>query len=494
MAVGPRAIGGPQLARLLGDLPSERPFYAALARAIRGLILDGGLALRVRLPAERDLAAALGVSRTTVTAAYDALRAESFIQSRQGAGSWTALPRGRGSRLPHAATAAAGAATIFGMAEPEIDLGSAAPGAPELFDEAVADAVARLPGYTAGPGYDPAGLGPLREAVATRYTARGLPTRPEQIVVTAGAQHALNLLVEELMTPGDSVLVESPTYPHALDALRRRGARLIPVGVNAGWDIELIATSMRQTAVRFAYVNPDFHNPTGRLMDEARRAALVTAAKRVGGYLVVDETFAELALDDDLDGGLGGDAMPRPLAAHDTDGRVISIGSAAKVFWGGLRIGWIRTTPPMARRLATLRESLDLASPVLEQLIVRELFSRVEEVRAERVALLRAGRQALVAALGDLLPAWEFAVPRGGMSLWARLPGPASSALAGAAARLGVRIVPGPLFGVDGLLEDYVRLPYVQPPHVLHDAIERLARAYRSVETAAAPRSLPSYV
>jgi DNA-binding transcriptional MocR family regulator len=499
MAVGPRTIGGPQLARLLGDLPTERPYYVALARAIRGLILDGGLALRVRLPAERDLAAALGVSRTTVTAAYDALRAESFIQSRQGAGSWTALPRGRASRLPHAG----GTGAILGMAEPEIDLGSAAPGAPEIFEEAVADAVERLPGYTSGPGYDPSGLGPLREAVAARYAARGLPTRPEQVVITAGAQHALSLLVEELMSPGDPVLVESPTYPHALDALRRRGARLIPVGVNAGWDVELIATSMRQTAVRFAYVNADFHNPIGRLMDDEGRAALVAAAKRSGSHLVVDETFAELAIDPAGDpaidpatdhGPTGDRAMPRPVASYDTDGRVISIGSAAKVFWGGLRIGWIRTTPPMARRLATLRESLDLASPVLDQLVVRELLLRVEEVRAERVTLLTASRQALVAALGDLLPAWEFTAPRGGMSLWARLPGPVSTALAGAAARLGVRIVPGPLFGVDGLLEDYVRLPYVQPPDVLRDAIERLARAYRSVETAAAPRSLPSYV
>ncbi|HEX6470563.1 MAG TPA: PLP-dependent aminotransferase family protein [Streptosporangiaceae bacterium] len=482
MRSGPRAIGGLQLARLLGDLSGERPFYAVLARAIRRLILDGGLALRVRLPAERDLAAALGVSRTTVTAAYDALRAESFIESRRGAGSWTALPRGRASRL-----SLAGGGAPFGTVEPEIDLGSAAPGAPDLFDEAVADAVARLPAYTAGPGYDPAGIDPLREAVAARYTERGLPTRPEQIVVTAGAQHALNLLIEELMSPGDPVLVESPTYPHALEALRRRGARLIPVGVNAGWDVELIGTSMRQAAVRFAYVNPDFHNPVGRLMDDGSRAALVAAAKRGGCHLVVDETFAELALDSDV-------VMPPPVAAHDTDGRVISVGSAAKVFWGGLRIGWIRTTAPMARRLATLRESLDLASPVLEQLIAGELLARIDEVRAERVALLRAGRAALVSALGELLPGWQFTVPLGGMSLWARLPGPVSTSLAGAAARLGVRVVPGPLFGVEGLLEDYLRLPYVQPPGVLRDAVGRLARAYRGVETAAPPRSLPTYV
>ena len=481
MVARSRTIGGPQLARLLGDLPGERPFYVALARAIRGLILDGGLALRVRLPAERDLAAALGVSRTTVTAAYDALRAESYIESRQGAGSWTALPRG------HAAGRAPVAGAVLGTLEPEIDLGSAAPGAPEVFDEAVADAVARLPGYTAGPGYDPAGLGPLREAVAERYTARGLSTRPEQIVVTAGAQHALTLVLEELMNPGDPVLVESPTYPHALDALRRRGARLIPAGVNAGWDVELIATTMRQTAVRIGYVNADFHNPTGHLMDDERRAALVTAAKRCGAYLIADETFTELALDRPA-------VLPRPLGAYDPDGRIISVGSVSKLFWGGLRIGWIRTTPPLARRIATLRESIDLASPVLEQLIVRELLLRVEEVRAERVALLRASRDALVAALGDRLPEWSCTVPAGGMSLWARLPGPLSSALAAAAARLGVRVVPGPLFGVDGLLEDHVRLPYVQPPDVLRDAVERLSRAFRTVQTAPAPRSLPSYV
>jgi DNA-binding transcriptional MocR family regulator len=148
----------------------------------------------------------------------------------------------------------------------------------------------------------------------------------------------------------------------------------------------------------------------------------------------------------------------------------------------------------MARRLATLRESLDHASPVLEQLIVRELLARIDEVRAERSALLRASRQALVRALRDLLPEWEFTVPRGGMSLWARLPDPVSTALTAAAARLGVRVVPGPLFGVDGLLEDYLRLPYVQPPDVLRDAIDRLARAYRTADTAAAPRSLPTYV
>ncbi|MFC9976405.1 PLP-dependent aminotransferase family protein [Spirillospora sp. NPDC127200] len=495
-----RYVSGPQLARLLGDVPHERPFYAALARAVRALVLDGRLAPRTRLPAERDLASALGVSRTTVTATYDTLRAEGYVESRQGAGSWTKLPPVRMSALPPgpggAGARGAGpvnrAAGRYGMAHAPmgvdfIDLGCATPGAPAAFEEAVAAGVAELPRYSGGPGYEPAGLVSLREVVAAGYAARGVPTRPDQIVITSGAQHAFTVLTQVLLEPGDAALVERPTYPHALGALRRRGARLAPVGVNEGWDVELIAQTMRQAAVRMGYLVPDFHNPTGLLMPGADRAALVEAARRADAFLVADETFADLALDPDA---------PRtpPLAAYDGGGRVISIGSASKLLWGGLRIGWIRTTAPLARRLTLVRESMDMASPVLDQLIVRELLLRVDEVRAERAAALRANRDALAAALRELLPEWEFKSPEGGMSLWARLGAPVATLLAEAAERHGVRVVPGPAFGVDGVLEDFVRLPFVLPPDTLRAAVERLADAHRDVQAAPMARPLPAYV
>src|SRR5690606_39464391 len=204
--------------------------------------------------------------------------------------------------------------------------------------------------------YEPAGLESLRRVIADGYTARGVPTRPDQIVVTTGAQHAFTLLSQTLAEPGDAVMVERPTYPHALGTLRRRGVRLVPVGVNEGWDVELIAGAMRQAAVRLAYTIPDFHNPTGLLMPAAERAALVDAARRADAFLVADETFADLAHDLDA---------PRepPLASFDTGGRVITVGSASKLMWGGLRIGWIRTTAPLARRLVVAREPFDMASP-----------------------------------------------------------------------------------------------------------------------------------
>ncbi|QXJ19960.1 PLP-dependent aminotransferase family protein [Actinomadura graeca] len=485
-----RYVNGVQLARLLGDVPRERPVYAALARSVRGLVLDGRLAARMRLPAERDLAAALGVSRTTVTAAYDRLREEGYVESRQGAGSWTALP-------PVAMSAAeprpgAGTGGRFGGVHPPpgdgfIDLGCATPGAPAIFGAAVEAAVAELPRYSAGPGYEPAGLEELREVIAAGYAARGVPTRADQIVVTTGAQHAFTLLTQTLVEPGDPVMVERPTYPHALGALRRRGARLVPVGVNEGWDVELAAGSMRQAAVRMAYTIPDFHNPTGHLMPAGERAALVDAARRADAFLVVDETFADLAHDPDA---------PRepPAASFDNGGRVITIGSASKLLWGGLRIGWIRATAPLARRLVLAREPFDMASPVLDQLIVRELLLRGGEVRAERAEDLRRGRDALAAALRELLPGWEFRLPAGGMSLWARIGAPVATQLAEASERAGVRVVPGPVFAADGVLEDYVRLPYVLPAAVLRTAVERLAAVHREVQAAPAGRPLPVYV
>lgn len=479
-----RYVNGTQLARLLGDLPQERPFYAVLAGAMRGLIRDGRVGLRVRLPAERDLSAALGVSRTTVTAAYDRLRESGYVESRQGAGSWTALPSASMAPRPGAGR--------FGVSHrwtgpDDIDLGCAAPGAPAAFHEAAAEAVAELPRYSAGPGYAPAGLPELREAVAARYTRRGVPTRPDQIVVTTGAQQALALLAAVLIDPGTPVLVERPTYPHALDAIRRRGARMVPLGVTEGWDLDLLAASLRQAAVRVAYLVPDFQNPTGHLLDEAGRAAVLDAARAADALVIADECFAELAHDLAAPG-------PRPMAAFDGGGRVVSVGSASKLFWGGLRVGWIRATAPLARRLMIARESHDIATPVLEQLIVTALLGRIEQVRAERAEQLTERRDALAAALRERLPDWRFTLPAGGMSLWVRMCAPVASTLAELAGRRGVRIVPGPVFGVDGVLEDCLRLPYVLPPDTLRESVDRLADAYEAADAAPLPRPLPSYV
>ncbi|GAA2862286.1 PLP-dependent aminotransferase family protein [Streptosporangium fragile] len=457
-----RYLSGPQLARLVAVGPGARPYYRALARAMRSLILDGRLPVRVRVPAERHLAEALGVSRTTVTAAYDRLREQGYLESRQGAGSWTALPDAgsMGTDNPWIAAADDGL----------LPLHTAAPSAISSLPGAIAFASEHYPRYALGMGYDPVGIAPLRRAIAARYTARGLATRPEQILVTTGAQQAIHLVTAMLLSRGDPVLLESPTYPHAIDLSRMRGARIVPVGIpDGGWHLDLLTCAMRQSAARLAYVIPDFQNPTGHVMDEATRAGLAEAARQYGTTLVVDESWAELAIDEQ--------PAVAPLAAFDTDGRVITIGSASKLWWGGLRIGWIRTTAATVGRLAVLRAAVDIASPLFEQLVVVRLFEGIEESRAERARALGASRDVLAAELAEHMPDWSFTVPRGGGSLWVRLAGPEATALADAAACHGVRLAPGRWFGVDGTLEGRLRLPFTQPPGVLAEAVRRIAEA-----------------
>ncbi|GHC87325.1 GntR family transcriptional regulator [Nocardiopsis terrae] len=464
---GTRRINGRLLARLIGEAPVERPYYLAIARSVSGLVLDGRVPTHTRLPAERDLAAALGVSRNTVTAAYAWLRDNSFLDSRQGAGSWTVLPDS-GTR---------GSAPFTPAAE-QIDLGVAAPPAVDGLREAAFHASEQLAAHVGGIGYYPYGLPELRHAIARRYVERGLPTAPEQIFVTSGGQQGITLAMDLLVQQGDEVLLESPTYPHGLDAARRNGARIRTTGVTPqGWDMEYLVDSFRQRRPAAAYMIPDFQNPTGALMDDEERRILVREARRAGTHLIIDESGAELAID-------SGD-LPSPVAVHDTDGRVLTVGSVAKLLWGGLRVGWVRATPPMVTRLMAVRQRFDLAGSVHDQLTATHLLSDVLRVRAERSRQLRRNRDALLSALRERLPAWRPSVPGGGLVLWASLPQPVATSLAEAAVRHGVHPAAGPVFGVDGTLERYLRLAYTRPPDVLADAVERLAAAY--AETLAHP-------
>ncbi|REG02069.1 GntR family transcriptional regulator [Asanoa ferruginea] len=459
-------VRGSQLARLLGHwhaLPGRRrnPDYAALAGAVRGLLADGRLPLGIRLPAERELAEALKVSRTTVTAAYRELRESGHLTSRRGAGSWTTLPGGH-------RVASTGLWTPLNDLD-MIDLGCAALAAPPELIPAARAAADELPRYLGDAGYHPTGLVELREAVARGFTDRGLPTSPDQIMVTSGTQQALDLVLRLTVQAGNGVLMESPTYPNALAALSARRARITTHGLDtdAGWDGELLLGALRQSTPRLAYVIPEFHNPTGHLMPADLRERMVATAHSTGTDLVVDESFVDLPLD--------GVEMPPPVALFDRHSRVITIGGMSKPYWGGLRIGWVRASAPTVQRLAALRVGVDMASPVLDQLVAAQLLDRADTIVPARRLQLAAQRDALLAALAEHLPEWRVRPPQGGVTLWAELDGPISSALARAAEEVGVRLAPGPRFGLDGTLERFLRLPYTLPAGELVDAVKRIA-------------------
>ncbi|MCM9082776.1 PLP-dependent aminotransferase family protein [Streptomyces spororaveus] len=467
-----RTIGSRQLAALLPADVLARPGYRALADAVRTLILDGRIALHVRLPAERELAEAVGASRATVTGAYDLLRESGYVRSRRGSGTWTELPDGH---RPVGAHALLGAGGYSADGEPGVDLAIAAMGAPEgSLADAFAWAAPRLPRLARDPGYHPFGLPELRTAVADRFTRRGLPTRPEQILVTAGAQQALSLVVSLLCRAGDRVVTENPTYANALDALRHARLRTGSIAVSdGGWDLEIAESTLSQTVPRLAYVIPDFHNPTGRLMPPEQRLRLLAATRATGTWLVVDETLADIALD-----------VPAPpptasLAPRGGADHVITIGSLSKTHWGGLRVGWIRATAKMITELTAVRVSADMTGSVLDQLVALPLLAGMERSLPERLAQLRNRREALVRALQRHTPEWSWQVPPGGLSLWVDLGEPVSSALAERAAAAGVHIGRGARFGVDpGTFEHRLRIPYTLPEDRLDEGVRRLAQAF----------------
>nr|WSX49081.1 PLP-dependent aminotransferase family protein [Streptomyces sp. NBC_00974] len=467
-----RTIGSRQLAALLPAEVLARPGYRALADAVRTLILDGRIALHVRLPAERELAEAVGASRATVTGAYDLLRESGYVRSRRGSGTWTELPEGHRPVGSHAIVGAGGY-SVDG--DPGIDLAIAAMGAPEdTFADAVARAVPRLTEFARHPGYHPFGLPDLRTAIADRFTRRGLATRPEQILVTAGAQQAFALVVSLLCRPGDRVMTESPTYANALDALRHARLRTGSIAVSdAGWDLEIAESALRQTVPRLAYVIPDFHNPTGALMPQEQRLRLLAATRRTGTWLVVDETIADIALD------VPAPAPTAALAPRGGADHVVTIGSLSKTHWGGLRVGWIRATTKMIAELTAVRVAADMTGSVLDQLVALPLLEGLERSLPERLAQLRARRAALVDSLERHTPEWTWQLPPGGLSLWVDLGEPVSSALAERAAAAGVHIGRGARFGVDpGTFEHRLRIPYTLPADRLDEGVRRLAEAF----------------
>ena len=470
--MAPRSLSAARLRPLLGAALDSSPAYRGLADAVRLLVADGRIPVGTRLPSERDLTTALGVSRTTVSRAYAELRDRGYLESRQGSGSVAVLPGGAAGRRQSGPLQP----TSDRLDGAVIDLTCASMSAPGGMVAAYERALEQLPHHLAGTGYHPLGLRALREALAADFTARGLPTDPEQVMVTSGALAGVAIAARALLSPGDRVLLESPTYPNAIETLSRSGARAVALPLDAqGWDLDTAEATLRQTAPRAAYLVPDFHNPTGALMPEDQRARLGRALTQTRTVAIVDETLVELAHDPTM-------AMPGPLGAHHA--RTVTVGGASKTFWGGLRVGWLRAPRDLMAALVTARLTLDLGSPVMEQLVLIDLLEHRDTILPARREAVVASRDALVGALRTRLPDWDFTVPQGGLCLWAGLPQALSTPLTVAADQRGVVLAPGSQFAVDGGMERFLRIPFTgHAPEVVTEAVDRIALAWQDVVT-----------
>ena len=352
--------------------------------------------------------------------------------------------------------------------------------APELFDAAGArasfDAVlATAPGKVLQ--YSPTeGNADLRAAIADRYSVRGLPTRPEDILVTTGSQQGLSLLSMALVDAGDVVLVESPSYLAALQCFALAGATLVEVpSAGEGIDAEALAQLAERHQPKALYTVPTFHNPTGRTLSSENRQQIVDLAQRFGFRVIEDDPYAELRY--------SGAPVPSMATMSATD-QVVCTGSFSKILAPGLRLGWVRTDPTTKPALVVAKQAADLHTSTVDQAAAAHYLAsgRLEANLTRCRTEYGRRRDTMLAGLPRALPAgssWNH--PDGGMFLWVTLPPELdASQLLAAAIDHQVAFVPGAPFFARSPRTNTMRLSFITyPPDVITEGLNRLAAALR---------------
>ena len=479
------------------DRESGQPLYRQIQSFLGEQIRSGTLPPETRLPASRDLAGRLGVSRMTVTNAYAELEAEGLIVGRLGAGTfvtklhapvksdawpapdrdwplWQQRPLGPDWEAAHRGLSELIAPQVH---EDEIAFVGGT-GAKRLypaedFRKAIQGVLRREGGSALSYG-DPSGYRPLRTTIAHILASQGVPAHPENVLITSGAQQALALVAYTLLRQGDVVLVESPTYIGALALFRSLGIRLSGIPVDdQGMDVALVEDRLKAVRPRLIYLNPTFQNPTGTCLSGSRRRALIALADRYDVPIVEDDIAGDLRYD--------GRAQPA-LKALDPGGRVIYVSTFSKVLMPGIRVGFLSAEGPIFERLGACKRVQDLATSNLLQRALEAYITvgRYQTHLRRACRLYRRRRDAMLDALERHMPEgvrWQ--PPQGGLFLWLRLPdGLSANQLLPMAREEAVTFAPGSRFFPSRPCEGYLRLNFsMNPPLVIGEGIQRLARA-----------------
>jgi len=470
------------VAALAGWRSRSGPVYRKLADATRDALAAGRFPIGSTLPPERRLAGELGVSRTTVVAAYEALRSDGWLESVQGSGTRVrreaaprpaALPAAqrRHSAFRGLVDSGGSAVSFLGLHLPAIS-----PDFEEALRETARDSKTLLRGH----GYSGLGLPALREAIARHLTGSGLPTRASEVLVTHGAQQAIGIAASLLLRRGDTVVLEDPTYIGAIDLFEGAGARLVTVPVGPGGvRIDRLAEAVAREHPRAIYLMPTFQNPVGAVIPAEGRREIAAIAERHGAVVVEDGTLDELDF---------GTRPPPPIAAFSRGGRVLTIGSLSKLIWGGLRVGWLRAPAPLLDAAAEIKVMSDLGNSPLSQTLGARLMRRLPQIRERRRAEVVERFEVLAGELSRRLPDWEWERPLGGLSVWVRLPRGDAEEFGAVARRHGVAILPGSVFSPSNAHADHLRMPFCLEPAEIRDGVRRLARAWSEYVPAAARR------
>jgi GntR family transcriptional regulator/MocR family aminotransferase len=399
-----------------GDLTTR------LYRELREAVRDGRLRPGDRLPPTRELAAQLDLARGTVATAYERLVAEGFLVARVGAGTYVAQdvpqvgPRARrriGAVRPRRGWTATASPVSSGEALP-YDFSVGVPD-PALFPfdtwRRLVSSELRAGANAPGRYADPAGLLALREAVSRHVgVSRSVLCDPEDVVVTNGTQHAIDLVCRVVLDPGDTVALEDPGYPPAATLFAASGMRVAPVPV----DEEGLVVEALPARARLVYVTPSHQFPTGAAMSLRRRVALVEWA----------QVHDALVVEDDYDSEFRFSSRPlEPLVNLDPSGRVCYIGSFSKTMLPALRLGFVVAPPSLRPALRTARQLSDGFSPVPTQAALARFIDEGMLARHVRKASNAYARRhvAVLAAL-EPVPGLRVVPSSAGLHLCARLP------------------------------------------------------------------------
>jgi DNA-binding transcriptional MocR family regulator len=420
------------------DSSLRKPLYSQIRDQIRERILDGGLKPGARLEPSRELAHQLGVHRTTVGNAYADLESEGLIQGTVGRGTFV-TPLGETLRTPHTRPRRPSHDLFwesFFSEEPRDDsLGrlmassveegvisfAAAHGAEELTSPDLVrramDAVLRREGgrlvqYGATTGYQP-----LKAYLQTRLRRDGIPVELDEILVTHGCQQSLDLLRRALISPGETVVCENPTYTGLWNVFDSPGVRLIGVPVTPeGLDLDALESLLEQTRVKLIFCSPTFQNPTGFTMPLAARQRLLKLAERFQVPIVEDDVYGALRY--------RGRQIP-PLKALDSAELVIYLNSFSKVGFPGLRVGWVVASRQVIERLRWAKQRADLHTNLIGQAVIQELGARgwLDKWIRKTCKVYTHKQEVLRRAIERHFPPDVHVIyPDGGMSVWVELP------------------------------------------------------------------------
>ncbi len=478
------------------DIDRERPtpLYQQIITAIINQVRLGMLATGTRLPPTRELARDLGVTRTTVIAAYRGLEEQGWVSSHVGRGTYVTRPAATEASEEEGGGAPTGPGGPRYVSRGELrrlmrltdrpGLLSLASGIPALDTFPVDrlrqafDQVLERQGAAALQYDSPEGHWPLRERIVGYLGQVGVVAHPSEVLITSGTQQGAALVARVMVQPGDVVLLDQPTYAGALDVFEGAGARLLGVPSDeAGILPEALDALARRHHPRLLYVVPACQGPAARTLPADRRRALHTLARAHGFTIVEDDSYRDLRF-------VGEPAVP--LKAQDDSDHVIHLGSFSKTLAPGLRVGYVVAGAGALEALADAKQTADLHTSTLVQRAVDVYLAsgdldaqlqRLRSVSAER-------RDATLAALYRFLPkevTWW--APEGGPFIWLKLPDDLSAVTAYMAAlEQGVAFAIGAGFFPDRIDRGYIRINFAAPrPPEVEEGLRRLGAALASL-------------